>query len=55
MAEASDEARWSPLVAHCLTSLMHDRVIDPDLGTYIWNCIVEDDRFPTLDGFRVRG
>jgi hypothetical protein len=36
MAEGSEEGRWSQLVAQCLAALFQDMVIDPELGTWIW-------------------
>lgn len=36
MAESSGEDRWTPLVAQCLDALSEDMIIDPELGTSIW-------------------
>ncbi|MEO6746611.1 MAG: LanC-like protein [Caldimonas sp.] len=36
MAEACNEDRWTRLVAKAIDRQMQDMVIDPDLGTWIW-------------------
>jgi hypothetical protein len=36
MAEASDEGRWTHLVAQAIGALIQDMVVDPEAGTWIW-------------------
>ena len=36
MAEAGDGHRWDRLVSQCLAALNQDMVIDPEIGTSIW-------------------
>lgn len=36
MAESGDAHRWGPLVAQCLDALIQDMVVDPEIGTSIW-------------------
>jgi hypothetical protein len=36
MAESGAGARWGGLVSQCLDALLEDMVIDPDIGTWIW-------------------
>lgn len=36
MAESADRDRWRPLVAQCLDALSEDMIVDPELGTSIW-------------------
>lgn len=36
MAESDDGDRWSRLVSQCLDALLQDMVIDPEIGTWLW-------------------
>jgi Lanthionine synthetase C-like protein len=37
MAEATGEGRWQALVAECIQALIHDMVVDPETGTWLWH------------------